>query len=268
MKNCKFAKINELSMRRVMKTMSVCGMILLAASCSTHYQLTSVSRSQIIVDSRFDRQPDPQAAAYLAPYKHQVDSVMGPVVGTVACNMAAGRPESNLSNLLPDILMWASKQYGEQPDFAIYNMGGMRAALTRGKVTYGDVLDVAPFENKICFLTLAGDKVLELFSQIAVRGGEGVSHGVELVITSDGKLLSAHVNGKEIDPQASYRIATIDYLAQGTDGMMAFKYHTDLNAPKEKKNNTRFIIIDYFQEKQAQGQAVDAKVEGRIKIAN
>jgi len=242
--------------------------LLMAASCTSHYQLGSVSQTRLVIDSRYDATPDPQAAAFIAPYKHQVDSVMGPVVGTAACNMAVQRPESNLSNLLPDILMWASKQYGEQPDFAVYNMGGMRAALTRGKVTYGDVLDVAPFENKICFLTLSGDKVLELFSQIAVRGGEGVSHGVELVITADGKLLSAHVNGKEIDPQASYRIATIDYLAQGTDGMMAFKYHTDLNAPKEKKNNTRFIIIDYFQEKQAQGQAVDAKVEGRIKIAN
>ena len=153
-----------------MKTMSVCGMILLAASCSTHYQLTSVSRSQIIVDSRFDRQPDPQAAAFLAPYKHQVDSVMGPVVGVVARDMVPDRPESFLSNLLPDILMWAAKDYNETPVFAVYNVGGIRAALSKGKVTYGDVLDVAPFENKICFVTLTGDKVLELFHPKPWRG--------------------------------------------------------------------------------------------------
>ena len=29
-------------------------------------------------------------------------------------------------------------------DFALYNVGGIRAAFTKGKVTYGDV-DVAPF---------------------------------------------------------------------------------------------------------------------------
>ena len=243
MKNCKFAKINELSMRRVMKTMSVCGMILLAASCSTHYQLTSVSRSQIIVDSRFDRQPDPQAAAFLAPYKHQVDSVMGPVVGVVARDMVPDRPESLLSNLLPDILMWAAKDYNETPVFAVYNVGGIRAALSKGKVTYGDVLDVAPFENKICFVTLTG------------------------VITKDCKFVSVRINGEEIDPARSYRIATIDYLAQGNDELEAFKASTDINSPKEAKNNTRFIIMDYFREQQAKGLEVDSKLEGRVRIA-
>ena len=267
MKNCKFAKINELSMRRVMKTMSVCGMILLAASCSTHYQLTSVSRSQIIVDSRYDRQPDPQAAAFLAPYKHQVDSVMGPVVGVVARDMVPDRPESLLSNLLPDILMWAAKDYNETPVFAVYNVGGIRAALSKGKVTYGDVLDVAPFENKICFVTLTGDKVLELFRQIARRGGEGLSHGVELVITKDCKFVSVRINGEEIDPARSYRIATIDYLSQGNDELEAFKASTDINSPKEAKNNTRFIIMDYFREQHAKGLEVDSKLEGRVRIA-
>ena len=145
-------------------------------------------------------------------------------------------------------------------------MGGIRAALSKGKVTYGDVLDVAPFENKICFLTLSGEKVLELFSQIAMRGGEGVSKGVQLVITKDGQLLSARVNGKEIDPQASYRITTIDYLAQGNDGMPAFKSGTDLNSPKDDKNNARYVITDYFREMMKAGKAVDAKVEGRIII--
>jgi 2',3'-cyclic-nucleotide 2'-phosphodiesterase (5'-nucleotidase family) len=238
----------------------------LLCGCSSHYELSNVNRQRIVVDSRYDQKTDAQAMAFLAPYKHQVDSVMGPVVGEVGTDMVAERPESKLGNLLPDILMWASKSYGEQPDFAVYNMGGMRASLVRGKVTYGDVLDVAPFENKICFLTLTGEKVLELFQQIAARGGEGLSHGVELVISSDGKLLSAHLHGKEIVPEARYRLATIDYLAQGTDGMMAFKDHTDLHSPKDAKNNTRFIITDYFREKQTQGQVVDAQVEGRVRV--
>ena len=68
--------------------------------------------------------------------------------------MHADRPESDLSNLLADILVWAAKDYGESPVLGIYNMGGIRADLTKGDVTYGDVLDVAPFENKICFTTL------------------------------------------------------------------------------------------------------------------
>ncbi len=240
------------------------GMMLTA--CTTHYKLTNVSRTRILVDKTYDANPDAKAMAFLAPYKQKVDSIMGPVVGEVAHNMAASRPESNLSNLLPDIFIYMAKNYGEKPDFAVYNMGGIRSAFAKGKVTYGDVLDVAPFENKICFLTLTGEKVKELFAQIAKRGGEGVSKGVELVITKDGQLVSARLNGKEIDPSAKYRVTTIDYLAQGNDGLVAFKSATDLNSPQEDSNNARYVIRDYFQEMMKQGIVVDAKVEGRIVI--
>ena len=240
------------------------GMMLTA--CTTHYKLTNVSRTRILVDKTYDANPDAKAMAFLAPYKQKVDSIMGPVVGEVAHNMAASRPESDLSNLLPDIFIYMAKNYGEKPDFAVYNMGGIRSAFAKGKVTYGDVLDVAPFENKICFLTLAGEKVKELFAQIAKRGGEGVSKGVELVITKDGQLVSARLNGKEIDPSAKYRVTTIDYLAQGNDGLVAFKSATDLNSPQEDSNNARYVIRDYFQEMMKQGIVVDEKVEGRIVI--
>jgi 2',3'-cyclic-nucleotide 2'-phosphodiesterase (5'-nucleotidase family) len=218
------------------------------------------------VDKTYDANPDAKAMAFLAPYKQKVDSIMGPVVGEVAHNMAASRPESDLSNLLPDIFVYMAKNYGEKPDFAVYNMGGIRSAFAKGKVTYGDVLDVAPFENKICFLTLTGEKVKELFAQIAKRGGEGVSKGVELVITKDGQLVSARLNGKEIDPSAKYRVTTIDYLAQGNDGLVAFKSATDLKSPQEDSNNARYVIRDYFQEMMKQGIVVDAKVEGRFKV--
>lgn len=240
--------------------------VLLLTACTTHYQLSGVSQMRIVVDNTYDAQPNAAAAAFLAPYKQKVDSVMGPVVGRIARDMEAKRPESDLSNLLADIFLYMAKEYKETPDFAVYNMGGIRAAFSKGDVTYGDVLDVAPFENKISFLTLTGENVLELFSQIAKRGGEGVSKGVQLVITEDGRLVSAHLFGKEIDPQAKYRVTTIDYLAQGNDGMPAFKNGTNLYSPKDDKNNARYVIRDYFQEMLQKGVVVDSKVEGRIII--
>ena len=148
-------------------------------------------------------------------------------------------------------------------------MGGIRADLTKGDVTYEDVLSVAPFENKICFVTLTGEQLMQLFRQIAYRGGEGVSKGVELVITSEeigGKLVSARLHGKEIDPQASYRVCTINYLLEGNDGMPAFTEGTNKVAPTEARNNTRYLIMNYFKDKYSRGEIVDAKVEGRIKV--
>lgn len=228
------------------------------------YRVAKVERTRIHVDKRLDASPDAEAAAFLAPYKQKVDSLMTPVVGSTAHYMKAFQPESELSNLLCDILVWAGKDFGEKPVFSVYNMGGIRAALASGEVTIGDVNEMAPFENKICFLTLSGEKVLELFRQIAKRGGEGVSHSVTLVITRDGKLVNATLDGEPIDPAAFYRVATLDYLAEGNDQLVAFKSGTDVNMPSGKEHSVRYIIMDYFREKAAGGKPVESKIEGRI----
>ena len=241
--------------------------VLLLTGCKSHYQVASVERTRIVVDNRYDRQPDAAAAAFLAPYKHQVDSVMGPVVGQSAKYMVAQRPEGTLSNLLADIMVWGAKDYGETPDFGVYNMGGVRADLPKGNVTFGDVLDIAPFENKIAFTTLSGADVLVLFRQMAVVGGEAVSHAVRLVITEKGELVSATINGEPVDPARDYRIVTIDYLLGGTDKMSAFKKGRNTNSPQEVSNNSRFVIMNYFKEKAAKGELVDAEIEGRVTVA-
>ena len=65
--------------------------MLALTSCKHHYEVASMQRSRILVDSRYDAQPDEKAAEFLKPYKHQVDSVMGPVVGqwlTYWCGLA------------------------------------------------------------------------------------------------------------------------------------------------------------------------------------
>lgn len=241
------------------------------SACRSHYEVTAVSRHRILIDSTYDRHPDAAAATFIQSYKAHVDSIMGPVVGTTARYLAAYRPEGELSNLLPDILMWCAKDYGEKPDFAVYNIGGMRAALAKGPVTVGDVVDVAPFENFVCFMTLRGDKVLELFRQIAFRGGEGLSHGVHLVITPNSArtactLDSATLFGQPIDPTRSYRVATIDYLAGGTDDMVAFKSGTDVKLYQKPQDSMRAIILRYFRELTREGKFIDAKKEGRVVI--
>lgn len=239
---------------------------MLLTACSTKWNVTEVERTRLLVDSRYDKAPHKEGNDFLAPYKQKVDSVMSSVVGKAACYMAAQRPESKLSNLLGDILVWEGLRRGEKPDFSVYNMGGMRAAFSQGDVTYGDVLAVAPFENKICFLTLTGEKTLELCRQLASIQGEGVSHGFRMVIGKDGSLKSVTIHGKEIDAKASYRIATLDYLAQGNGGLTAFKSATDLISPQDEANNVRFIIMDYFKAAMTEGKAVDSNIEGRITI--
>ena len=50
--------------------------------------------------------------------------------------------------------------------------------------------------------------------------------------------------------------------------MGAFKDKTDVVSPQENENNVRFIIMDYFREKEEAGIAVDAPIEGRVTVQN
>ncbi len=252
-----------------MKRLLIVSMIVLVlGSCASHYRVVSVTRTRVLIDSTYDAAPNAMAEAFMEPYKHVVDSMMSPVVGRAAEYLSATKPESKLSNLLPDILMWASEKYGEKPSLSVYNIGGIRAAFAEGEVTYGDVLEVTPFDNKICFLSLSGKKLMDLFREIARLHGEGVSHGVNLVITPEGQLLEARLNGEEVKEDSTYRMVTIDYVAEGNDGMTAFHDKTDCVLHTDSLDNLRFIIMDYFRQKAAQGEAVDAQVEGRIKVEN
>ena len=95
-----------------------------------------------------------------------------------------------------------------------------------------------------------------------------MSQGVALVIGKNKQLISVRIHGQAIDPTKDYRIATIDYVAEGNDKMTAFKKKTNYIIPTIKKNDARDIIAAYFQEKQRQHLIVDAKIEGRITISN
>ena len=104
-------------------------------------------------------------------------------------------------------------------------------------------------------------QTLELFQQIAAVHGEGLS-GARLVISKDGRLLRAEVGGKPVDPAKEYRVATIDYLAEGNDRMEAFKKATSRTEPQDAV--LRDLFIDYVKQCEAKGVFVNAEIEGRI----
>ncbi len=237
-----------------------------APSCTTHYRVSDITRTRLLIDQQYDGAIDQKVSDFMRPYQSEVDKEMSPVIGRAAMPLESFKPESPLSNLLPDVLVWAGSQYGEKPDFGIYNIGGIRASLAQGDITIGDIYDLAPFENKICFLTMSGEQVLQLLRQIVKTGGEGISSEVRMVADSQKQLKRATISGKEIVPTSSYRVATIDYLSHGNDGLLAFKDATDRRELKDAKDLTRELIMGYIRHQTAQGKAIESKIEGRYII--
>lgn len=234
------------------------------ASCRTGYRVVAVEGNRVAMDSTWDRPADPQAVALLAPYRAKVDSTMSSVLGTAALSMDRERPESLLSNLIADVLRQATADVlGKPADMGLVNIGGIRNSLAQGPITTKDAYEILPFENALCILTLKGNVMKELLENIAARRGEGVS-GIRLEISADGHLLQAWVGGKPLEEDKDYTVATLDYLAEGNDGMYALPKAESRVCPPGL--TLRSLFMDYVKKQTEAGRAVTSRLEGRITV--
>ncbi len=228
----------------------------LLASCKP--ELKSFSYETILIDSSYDSAINPENQAYLDQYKSQLDSAMNRVIAVANKEIDKGKPQSLLSNYTADILVKAGQDMTKKPvTLALVNNGGLRASINKGDVTVGDIFKVFPFENELVVLSLSGTDVMELFKRMAAIGGEGLA-GCELVV-KDNKVQSLKVDGRPVDPNKEYWLATIDYLADGNSGMSVL-----LNAKERINVGTRLrdIMIEYVE----QDSVIQPELDQRIVI--
>ena len=85
-------------------------------------------------------------------------------------------------------------------------------------------------------------------------------------ISGDGKLLDATVAGKEIEDSKEYKVATLDYLAEGNDHMTAFAKVGDADKLLPENATVRQLFLNYVNEQTKAGKKIDSKIEGRITV--
>ena len=141
--------------------------------------------------------------------------------------------------------------------------GSVRTVIPAGDIQLRKVFELMPFENELVILWLKGDKLNELCQYFASKGGEGVS-GLRFVIDNN-KALDITINGRSLETDKLYSIATNDYLAGGNDKMVAL-------ASYEKRVNTgikvRSMLLDYIKAETAKGNEIRSALDGRIVIKN
>lgn len=238
--------------------------IALLQSCTHDKRLTAIEAGNIAV-THIDKQGGAtEVRAILEKSRTAVDSIKAPVIGSAAMELAVYPPESPLMNFAADALRAMAQQHSDTHiDIAITNKGGLRSTLQEGDITFGDIYNVFPFENTLALLTLSGKEILQLFAEIAKVKGEAIS-GARLVITADGELVSATINGRSVIADKEYRIATSDYLAQGNDKL--YTLGKGRNKVIKSDITIRDLMIQYIAELHSKGKAVSASIDGRISI--
>lgn len=225
--------------------------------------ITSAKTSKITIDSSLNKIADKNMVAFIAPIKQNLDKEMNQVIGVSTNEMKARKPESLLSNWAADVYVEAGSTFLKQPvDFAVVNLGGLRSYLPKGDLTVRNIFELMPFENELVLLWIKGEDAEKLFQIFALEGGQGIS-GVRFEI-KDSKAVNITINGKPVDNNAVYVVATNDYLAGGNDRMTPLT-----NAVK--KMDTGLKIRNIFMEKvireTQKGNKIHSELDGRITIS-
>ena len=216
----------------------------------------------IPVKNHLDKKLDPEFSKMIDEYSTSVNGKMKEVIGNCPQAIRKGSPESPLYNITGDALIWMAKEYMDvDADVSIYNSGGLRAEISAGNLTIGDVYAVYPFDNLLSIVTMSGSDLKTLFNYVASSGGLPVNSGVKLVI-KNSKVQSVTVNGQAIDNNKTYTVATIDYLVElGRYGFENAKSRSD--APEI----IRDYFVDYYRHLASKnGGKITASTDGRVTV--
>ena len=217
--------------------------------------------------------PDPDTQKIVDQLKTKLSADLDVQIGTATGELDSREAtvrgeESAMGDLIADAL---KAQTGA--DVAITNGGGIRgnkvypAGTT---LTRRDVFTELPFGNKTVVAEISGADLLAAlengFSQVEQVAGRfpqvaGMTVVADLSKAPGARVQNVMVNGKALDPAATYKVATNDYMLGGGDGYTALgKGKTLVSA--EAAHLMASDVIDYI----AAHKTADAKVDGRITI--
>jgi 5'-nucleotidase len=173
--------------------------------------------------------PDPKVARLVTAADAAVAPMVNMIIGqssSIITRTQTPTGESALGNLIAD----AQRAY-EGTDFAFMNPGGIRADLTMGTVTWGQLFTIQPFANQMVRMTLTGQQIYDLLAQQWSNTAapkmlqiSGLTYSWALdPATNKGVIIEVQKNGLLLDKNSSYTVTTNNFLSGGGDGFSVFK---------------------------------------------
>jgi 2',3'-cyclic-nucleotide 2'-phosphodiesterase (5'-nucleotidase family) len=215
--------------------------------------------------------PDPEIEAVVKGYEDKLSKELDVEIGVTETPLDSRRAtvrggEAAMGNLVADALRAAVGA-----DVAITNGGGLRADKeypAGKKLTRRDFQSEMPFGNTTVLMEITGAKLkagLENgVSQVRELGGRfpqvsGLVVEVDMKEPPGSRIKSVKVNGQDLDPAKTYKLATNDFMARGGDGYSSFAGNKNLIDPSASQLMAS-QVIDYV----AKAGKVAPKVEGRV----
>lgn len=246
-------------MKKLLLSISILTLLL---SCKKEpYEVTKITAKTNLIDTKTKQ--DSSIIREFLPYKDQMIKEITRKLSYAPKNIVRtdGKLQSSLGNLIADLTyakanMLFKKETGKKVDFSMSNHGGIRAGIMKGNVTVSNAFELMPFDNTIVVVELTAEKVEELFEYFAVKNiANPLSKQVQIKIKR-GKY-NITINGKPIDMNRTYFVATSDYLQKGGDGMNFFVEPVSIY---KSDFLVRDAITRYFQSKDTLTANLDSRV--------
>ena len=184
------------------------------------------------------------------------------VVGFSTEAMLSHRPESPLSNWVIDLLMaHTEKLAGKEVHMGITNFGGIRMDMPEGTIILDDLLSMFPFKNYLVYIEHKGSQLRKIIEAMAPRFQ--VLGGVNIVY-DNGKLTSVLVDGKPIDDDKVYGLATISFLLNGGDGLKLSENAVSVTSFEDV--NIIDAVLAYVKAETEAGRPIAYQSDGRVVI--
>ena len=172
---------------------------------------------------------DPEVAAVVNRFWQPIAPRYAEVIGQAAGEFSTRGDDMAEYNLVADALRETFKT-----DFAMENLGGVRAPLLRGPITLGDLVTLDPFKDTVMLFTLTGREI----RQVLQRHAPAVS-GIRYRI-QDRQLVEVTLNGQPLDDARTYTGVTNSYFAGSVLEGVATKDTTRLRPD---------VVIAYIRQK-------------------
>ena len=199
-------------------------------------------------------------------YQAQLDEILGQVVGEAASSITPGTGETEMGNFVTDSMRTYALQLDPRVDFAFINSGGLRADIDEGPITLAEIYAVLPVNNTLVTMDLTDAQVEQVLEEGAGHPSYGTVQvsGLKWAYDADAPFGDrvtrvTFPDGTPIDPNATYKIATNNFMPAGSDQFTTLTQGTNV---VDTQVNLVDTVVHYLE----LNPLVDPQVEGRLTI--
>jgi len=202
--------------------------------------------------------PDAEIDAMISARQAVVEQGMDDVIGSTATflSRASVDAQNAMGNFTCETMIEATGA-----DFAFLNLGGVRAEIPLGSVTFRQVFNVMPFDNQIVSILVDGITLKNIIETRVAGSRAGLLQaGAKITYSRSRKdfdrVTRLEIGGEAWQADKIYKVATTDFLLQGNAGLSLLTSIPESQVIRHEIN-LRDAMVDYFKKNSPVSVVVD-----------